>query len=105
MKEPDVFVNKEPIFASPPNKKGEYAELGNVTRDSVKADEEEFLKVVEGRAEETAGKLNYVDINKTEKEVEVKDLRSLSSVIDGLKVKFPGLVHMRIPICNSAAPL
>jgi len=103
--EPNVYVNGEPICARPPNKIGEYAELGNVTRDSVKADEEEFFKVVEGRAKETDGKLKYVDINKTEKEVEVKDLKTLSSVIEGLKEKFPGLVHMRVPICNSAAPL
>merc|ERR1712025_624619 len=26
-------------------------------------------------------------------------------VIEGLKDKFPGLIHMRIPVCNSAAPL
>merc|ERR1711973_517873 len=39
-----------------------------------------------------------------EKEVEVKDLKSLSEVIEGLKDKFPGLVHMRVPVCNSAAP-
>merc|ERR1711936_771677 len=103
--EPNLYVNGEPICARPPNKIGEYAELGNVTRDSVKADEEEFLKVVEGRSKESDGKLKYVDINKTEKEVEVKDLKTLSSVIEGMKEKFPGLVHMRIPICNSAAPL
>merc|ERR1712029_716268 len=54
--EPVVYVNGEPICARPPNKIGEYAELGNVTRDSIKAD-------------------------------------------------FPGLVHMRVPVCNSAAPL
>merc|ERR1712109_334341 len=75
--EPNVYVNGEPICARPPNKIGEYAELGNVTRDS----------------------------NKAEKEVEVKELITLSKVIDGLKEKFPGLVHMRIPVCNSAAPL
>merc|ERR1712210_317649 len=28
----------------------------------------------------------------------------LAAVIDGLKEKFPGLKHHRIPICNSAAP-
>merc|ERR1712241_393636 len=89
--EPNVYVNGEPICARPPNKIGEYAELGNVTRDSAKADEQEFIKVV--------------DINKTEKEVEVKELVTLSNVIEGLKAKFPGLVHMRIPVCNSAAPL
>merc|ERR1711983_414845 len=25
--------------------------------------------------------------------------------IEGAKAKFPGLVHMRVPVCNSAAPL
>merc|ERR1711931_284287 len=33
--EPNVYVNGEPICARPANKIGEYAELGNVTRDSV----------------------------------------------------------------------
>merc|ERR1712025_1327656 len=103
--EPNVYVNGEPICARPPNKIGEYAELGNVTRDSAKADEQEFIKVVEGRAKENDGKLKFVNINKTEKEVEVKELVTLSNVIEGLKAKFPGLVHMRIPVCNSAAPL
>merc|ERR1712106_1283751 len=103
--EPDVYVNGQPICARPPNKIGEHAELGNVTRDSAKADEEESIKVVEGREKENGGKLKFVDINKAEKEVEVKELATLSSVIEGLKAKFPGLVHMRIPVCNSAAPL
>merc|ERR1711970_282408 len=103
--EPNVYVNGEPICARPPNKIGEYAELGNVTRDSAKADEEEFIKVVEGRAKENDGKLKFVDINKAEKEVEVKEVSTLSKVIEGLKGKYPGLVHMRIPVCNSAAPL
>merc|ERR1712109_401365 len=103
--EPNVYVNGEPICARPANKIGEYAELGNVTHDSNKAAEEEFIKVVEARAQENGGKLKYVDINKAEKEVEVKELITLSKVIDGLKEKFPGLVHMRVPVCNSASPL
>merc|ERR1712062_875273 len=102
--EPNVYVNGEPICARPPNKIGEYAELGNVSRDSVKADELEFQKVVEGRAKENGGKLKYLTISKEEKEVEVKDLKTLSEVIEGLKADFPGLVHMRVPVCNSAAP-
>merc|ERR1711881_683424 len=102
--EPNVYVNGDPICARPPNKIGEYAELGNVTRDSVKADELEFQKVVEGRAKENGGKLKYLTIAKEEKEVEVKDLKTLSEVIEGLKADFPGLVHMRVPVCNSAAP-
>merc|ERR1712055_851977 len=68
--EPIVYVNGSPVCARPPNKIGEYAELGNVTRASVKSDEEELIKVIEG-----------------------------------LKEKFPGLTHNRIPVCNSAAPL
>merc|ERR1712158_270102 len=102
--EPNVYVNGEPICARPANKIGEYAELGNVSRDSVKADELEFQKVVEGRAKENGGKLKYLTIAKEEKEVEVKDLKTLSEVIEGLKADFPGLVHMRVPVCNSAAP-
>merc|ERR1712055_359417 len=103
--EPDVYVNGDPICARPPNKIGEYAELGNVTRDSAKATEIEFLKVCEKRVKENDGKLKVVDINKKETEKEVKKILSLSSVIEGVKEKFPGLVHMRVPVCNSAAPL
>merc|ERR1712059_116815 len=51
------------------------------------------------------GKLKVVDINKKETEKEVKTIMSLSNVIEGVKEKFPGLVHMRVPVCNSAAPL
>merc|ERR1711923_143342 len=102
--EPTVYVNGEPLCARPPNKIGEYAELGAITRDMVKADEQEFVRVLEGRAKENGGKLKFVDISKAEKEVEVKELKSLSEAIEGLKEKFPGLVHMRVPVCNSAAP-
>merc|ERR1712112_771296 len=103
--EPSVYVNGNPICARPPNKIGEYAELGNVTRDSIKADEEEFEKVIEGRVKENGGKLKYVDINKKEHEVEVKELKSLSKVMEDAKADYPGLFHMRVPVCNSAAPL
>merc|ERR1712109_275197 len=102
--EPTVYVNGEPLCARPPNKIGEYAELGAITRDMVKADEQEFVRVLEGRAKENGGKLKFVDISKAEKEVEVKELKGLSEAIEGLKEKFPGLVHMRVPVCNSAAP-
>merc|ERR1712180_378356 len=103
--EPDIYVNGEPVCARPPNKIGEYAELGNVTRDSAKATEVEFLKVCEQRIAGNGGKLKVVDINKKEMEKEVKEIQSLSSVIESVKEKFPGLVHMRVPVCNSAAPL
>jgi len=103
--EPSIYVNGEPACARPPNKIGEYAELGNVKRDKLKEDEVEFVRVCEGRMKETDGKLKLVDVNKAEKEVEVKSLVTLHDVVEGLKEKFPGLIHMRIPICNSASPL
>merc|ERR1711881_984 len=103
--EPDVYVNGEPICARPPNKIGEYAELGDITRDIAKANEVEFLKQCEMRKNENGGKLKAVDINKKPLEIEVKELKSLSQVIDGLKEKYPGLVHWRVPVCNSASPL
>merc|ERR1712055_533301 len=103
--EPDVYVNGEPICARPPNKIGEYAELGDITRDITKENEVEFLRQCEMRKNENGGKLKAVDINKKALEIEVKELKSLSQVIEGLKEKFPGLVHWRVPVCNSAAPL
>jgi len=102
--EPDVYVNGVPVCARPPNKIGEYAELGNITRDIVKENELNFLKEVEGRKSINGGKLKVVDISKKESELEVKELKSLSQVIEGLKEKYPGLVHWRVPVCNSAAP-
>merc|ERR1712168_20796 len=103
--EPDVYVNGQPICARPPNKIGEYAELGAVTRDLIKADEAEFFKVVEGRVKENGGKLKYVTISKEEKEVEVKEVKTLSEAMEAAKADFPGLVHWRVPVCNSASPL
>ena len=103
--EPDVYVNGVPVCARPPNKIGEYAELGNITRDIVKEHEVNFLKEVEGRKSINGGKLKVVDINKKESELEVKELRSLSQTIEKVKEKYPGLVHWRVPVCNSAAPL
>ena len=89
----------------PANKIGEYAELGNVTRDSAKATEVKFLEECEKRIAGNGGKLKVVDINKKESEKEVKEILSLSKVVENMKEKFPGLVHMRVPVCNSAAPL
>merc|ERR1712038_2098719 len=103
--EPSVYVNGEPLCARPPNKIGEYAELGNVEREKLKEDEAEFVRVCEGKMKDNDGKLKFVDVNKKENEVEVKTIVPLHDVIEGLKEKFPGLVHMRIPICNSASPL
>merc|ERR1712025_225961 len=53
---------------------------------------------------ENGGKLKFVDINKKEQEKEVKEIKTLSETIEGLKADFPGLVHTRVPVCNSAAP-
>merc|ERR1711953_831889 len=103
--EPTVYVNGNPICARPPNKIGEYAELGAITRDIIKAQETAFLGECEGRKSTNGGKLKIVDVNKKESEVEVKELKSLSQTIEGLKEKFPGLIHWRVPVCNSAAPL
>merc|ERR1711971_558217 len=80
-----VYVNGNPVCARPPNKIGEYAELGDVTHESIQADEDEFGRMLAKRQE-------------ADKKIKVVD------VIDGLKEKFPGLKHHRIPICNSAAP-
>merc|ERR1711910_158678 len=88
-----------------PNKVGEYAELGNVTRASVKAEEVEFAAELKKRAEAGGGKIKVVDVAKKESELEVKEMISLHDVIEGLKAKFPGLTHNRIPVCNSASPL
>jgi len=103
--EPTVYINGEPLCARPPNKIGEYAELGNVTRDSIKEQEVSFIKTCKERAEANGGKLKYVDISKNAKEIEVKSIKTLSATIEGLKEKYPGLVHWRVPVCNSGAPL
>merc|ERR1712029_230662 len=71
--EPVVYVNGDPVCARPANKIGEYAELGDVTRASVKADEEEFLRVLESRAKD-GSKIKVVDVNKKESEMEVKSI-------------------------------
>ena len=55
-------------------------------------------------AEENGGKVKAVDINKKDLELEIEQMKSLSQVIEDLEEKFPGLVHMRVPVCNSAAP-
>merc|ERR1712149_78772 len=97
------YINGDPICARPPNKIGEYAELGNVTAEMLGKDEPEFLRVLEGRAKDN-GKLKIIDISKKEKEVEVKELKTLDTVIEEAKADFPGLQLIRVPVCNSAAP-
>ena len=72
---------------------------------SVKADEEEFVKVLKKRAEDNEGKVKVTSVAKVESEIKVEEIVSLHDVIEGLKEQFPKLTHNRIPICNSAAPL
>merc|ERR1711936_143036 len=99
--EPNVYINGNPLCARPPNKIGEYAELGDVTRDIIKADEVEFQKVIEGRTKEGEGKLKYVDINKKDLEVEVKELKTLSEVIEGVKADFPILINDQVGLSRA----
>merc|ERR1739847_257676 len=98
-----VYVNGNPVCARPPNKIGEYAELGDVIHESIQADEDEFGRMLAKR-QEADKKIKVVDVNKAESEIEALEIVTLAAVIDGLKEKFPGLKHHRIPICNSAAP-
>merc|ERR1711983_79177 len=78
---------------------------GDVTRESVEKDEAEFHRMLKKKAEDDGGKLKVVDVSKKESEIEAKEIMSLTEVIAGVKEKFPGLNHVRIPICNSANPL
>merc|ERR1712117_109673 len=103
--EPIVYVNGNPMCARPPNKIGEYAELGNVTAEDLDTDEKEFLRVVNSRAKNADGKLEYVDVDKKKHTVDVKQVITLTKVVENLKAKYPNLVHLRVPICNSASPL
>merc|ERR1711872_584584 len=102
--EPTVYINGEPVCVRPPNKIGEYAELGNVTSKQLEEDEAEFVRVCEGQMKANDNKVKVVDVNKQEKEVEVKTIVTLQESIAALLEKFPGLVHIRVPICNSASP-
>merc|ERR1712088_268724 len=102
--EPSILVGGNPYCARPANKIGEYAELGAVTAEMLDKDEPEFLKVCTNRAGEKDGKLKVVDVNKKESEVEAKDIKTLAAAMEAAKEKFPGLKHVRVPVCNSAAP-
>lgn len=102
--EPSLYLNGSPVCARPSNKIGEYAELGNVTASQLEKDEEEFLAVVKERAEENGGKIKYMDVHKSELEVECKEIISLGGVIKQLQKTYTGLKHVRIPVCNSGSP-
>merc|ERR1712226_934593 len=102
--EPTVYINGEPVCARPPNKIGEYAELGNVTSKQLEEDEAEFVRVCEGQMKANDNKLKVLDVNKQKKEIEVKTIVTLQESVAALLEKFPGLVLVRVPICNSASP-
>ena len=103
--EPIVYVDGAPMCARPPNKIGEYAELGNVTAEDLEVDEKEFLRVVNSRIKNADGKLEYVDVDKKKHTVEAKKVVTLGAVVEKMKEKYPNLVHLRVPVCNSASPL
>ena len=98
--EPSVYVNRSPLCARPPNKIGEYAELGNMTKDMLEKDEEEFTDELKNRAGAHGGKLKYQDCLKAEHEIEAKDVVAQKTVVNNLKSKLPGLVFHRVPTCN-----
>merc|ERR1712051_1074467 len=102
--EPSVYVNGAPMCARPPNKIGEYAELGNVTREMVESQEVEFANEIKSRAEANGGKLKYQTCTKAQEEVGAEEILSQKKVVDGLKSKYPGLKFLRIPVCNSGSP-
>jgi len=102
--EPSLYLNGSPVCARPCNKIGEYAELGNVTAQQLEKDEEELLGVVEERAQEAGGKVNYQDVHKAQLEVECKELISLGTAIQELQKTYTGLRHIRVPVCNSGSP-
>ena len=97
--EPNLYINGDPAT----RKIGEYSELGELKREEIKAAELEFLKVCRKQVKGNNGKLKITNVNKVEKEIEVKDITALTNLIETLKEKFPGLYHVIIPTCNSAA--
>ena len=102
--EPCCYVNGEPVCARPPDQIGKYADFKNVTMASVTRDEKEFLRLCDNRAKENEGKLKYFDVNSEEREVELKECKTLAGVVEDVQKKYPGLVHVRIPMQHGAAP-
>ena len=103
--EPTVYINGEPFCARPENKVGEFAELGAVSAKMITEGEAAFMKSCKEKIEEGKGKLTTLDIHKKVTEVEVKEIKSLSEVVAEVKKEYPGLVHIDLPMCNSASPL
>merc|ERR1712174_79276 len=89
--EPIVYVNGNPVCARPPNKVGEYAELGDVTRASVKADEEEFLP---GLAH------NRIPVCNSSAPLE-PDFDTLCNALLGTNVNAPVIVNCQVGLSRS----
>ena len=102
--EPCVYVNGSPICARAPDMICKNAEGGNVTTQSVARDSKDFLKACSRRAAENGGKLVYQDVFGESYEVEVKEIQTLEDIIGEVQKKFPGLVHICIPMAMNAAP-
>ena len=102
--EPCVYVNGTPICARAPDQICKNAEGGNVTAQSVTRNSKDFLKACRRRADDNGGNLMYQDIFGNSFEVGVKELLTLEEVIEEVKKKFPGLVHIWIPMAMNAAP-
>merc|ERR1712156_1027307 len=92
--EPNVYVNGTPICARPPNKIGEYAELGAVTTAALNADEPEFMRVVEGRMKENADKLKYVDIS-------IADFDTICENLVGTGINTPIIINDQVGLSRA----
>ena len=74
--EPSVYVNGELVCVRPPNKIGEYAELGAVNDPAIETDEAKLVHVCKGQMKAHDGKVKILNVNKEEKLVEVEGLVS-----------------------------
>ena len=96
---------------------GEYAELGNVTREMVDTQEVEFANEIKSRAEANGGKLKYQTCTKAQEELGAEEILSQKKVVDGLKSKYPGQFqtleldnclhfrpHINLSLCRSEVP-
>merc|ERR1712240_94270 len=103
--EPTVYINGEPVCARPPNKIGEYAELGNVTSKQLEEDEAEFVRVCEGQMKANDNKVKVVDVNKQEKEVEVKTIvtlqESIAAPMVGSSINTPVILNDQVGLSRA----
>merc|ERR1712223_2060200 len=103
--EPTVYINGEPVCARPPNKIGEYAELGNVTSKQLEEDEAEFVRVCEGQMKANDNKVKVVDVNKQEKEVEVKTIvtlqESIAAAMVGSSINTPVILNDQVGLSRA----